>query len=140
MTRSISEKLGVTPNMRTLFINAPDDFSKNAAFPLLDLKQKRIGTFDYIHYFVITQKEFHKHFPILKNHLNTKGMLWLSWPKSKRKLTDLNIQKVIELGYTYGLVESKVVSIDEIWSAIKFTHPINGKIYNNSYGQLLSNQ
>ena len=57
-------------------------------------------------------------------------------PKSGQKETDLTITKVIKIGYDYGLVESKTISIDSVWSAIKFTHPKEGKEYNNSYGKL----
>lgn len=55
------------------------------------------------------------------------GMLWVSWPKSGQKNTDLNMKSVIKLGYDYGLVKSKCISINSIWSALKFTHPKMGK-------------
>lgn len=39
------------------------------------------------------------------------------------------------------MVESKVISIDSIWSGIKITKPIEGKEYKNKYGFLkLDNQ
>jgi hypothetical protein len=34
------------------------------------------------------------------------------------------------------LVESKTISVNDTWSAIKFTHPKKGKVYKNSYGKL----
>jgi hypothetical protein len=46
--------------------------------------------------------------------------------------------KVIEIGYNHGLVESKALSVDAPWSAIKFTHPKKGRAYNNGYGRLPS--
>jgi len=33
---------------------------------------------------------------------------------------------MIEIGYRYGLVESKAISIDSIWSVIKFMHQKKG--------------
>jgi len=136
MSKSVSEKLGVRINMRTYLMNVPVNFSETVKLPEVDMKARLTGSFDYIHFFVITQKDFNKTFPKLKKCLGVKGMLWVSWPKSKQKNTDLEIKKVIELGYNHGLVESKAISIDETWSAIKFTHPVNGKEYNNSYGKL----
>jgi hypothetical protein len=50
--------------------------------------------------------------------------------------TDLALPKVIEIGYNHGLVESKTLSVDDTWSAMKFMYPKKGKAYNNSYGQL----
>lgn len=137
MERLVAEKFGAKTGIRTLFVNAPESFHDAAKFPAMDVKLKCIGDFDYIHFFVTTQKEFRQKFPKLKKHLKPKGALWISWPKSKQKETDLNLQKVIELGYDFGLVESKVIRLDETWSAIKFTHPIEGKIYQNSYGTLI---
>lgn len=136
MSRSIAEKIGVKKDMQTFFVNAPVDFSNIIELPEVELKSKLQGEFDYIHFFVITQKEFHDTFEKLKQHLKKEGMLWVSWPKSKQKDTDLSITKVIEIGYDYGLVESKAISIDPVWSAIKFTFPKEGKVYNNSYGKL----
>jgi hypothetical protein len=65
-------------------------------------------------------------------------MLWVSWPKNRKLGTDLTLPRVIKLGYDQGLVESKTISIDRTWSAIKFTHPKKGKVYKNSYGKLKS--
>jgi len=136
MHRSISNKIGVKKDMRVFFVDAPENFSDTIELPQVELKSKLLGDFDYIHFFVITQKEFHDRFETLKEHLKKDGMLWVSWPKSKQKQTDLSITKVIEIGYDYGMVESKAISIDTVWSAIKFTFPKAGKTYNNSYGKL----
>ena len=50
--------------------------------------------------------------------------------------SDLNLKKVIAIGYSHDLVESKTISVDATWSAMKFTFPKAGKRYRNSYGQL----
>jgi hypothetical protein len=138
MIRSIPEKMGIKKKAAAIFINAPVNFEKQFTSFELNISDKLTGEFDYIHCFVKTQKDFHSRFPILKKHLKPTGVLWLSWPKSGQLQTDLSLTKVIEIGYEYGLVESKVISLDEIWSVIKFTHPKVGKQYNNSYGKLKS--
>ena len=50
--------------------------------------------------------------------------------------TDLTLPHVIRIGLSHGLVGSTALSIDDMWSALKFTHPKHGKIYNNSFGRL----
>ena len=75
-------------------------------------------------------------FPKLKRHLKSTGALWLSWPKGKKLGSDLSLPKVIEIGYSYGLVESTALRVDDTWSGIKFTHPKEGKVYRNKYGKL----
>lgn len=136
MTKSVSAKMGVKPGSRALLINAPADAVEAIDLPALGLADALNGVFDYIHLFVNSQTELHKHFPELKNHLAKTGMLWVSWPKAGKQGTDLKLTKVIEIGYEYGLVESKNLSVDSTWTALKFTHPKAGKIYTNSYGTL----
>lgn len=136
MERSVAVKMGIKENSRAILVNSDEDAVTNMKLPILDLGVKLQGDFDYIHLFVKKQSEFIQHFPKLKNHLKPNGMLWVSWPKGGKMETDLNIKTVIKLGYDFGLVESTCLSINEIWSGLKFTHPKKGKVYNNSYGKL----
>jgi hypothetical protein len=116
MTGTVAKKLGVKEGTRAIFVDAPD----------LDLATELSGEFDYIHFFVKSGEVFNETFPKLKVHLSPRGMLWVSWHKNR------------QLGYNFGLVESKIISINATWSAIKFTHPKPGKAYQNSYGKLKS--
>lgn len=136
MTKSVSVKMGIKPGVRAIFINAPVEAIEAIELPSLDLEKNLSGVFDYIHLFASSQTELHETFPPLKAHLKPTGMLWVSWPKAGQQGTDLKLTNVIEICYGYGLVESKNLSINTTWTALKFTHPKEGKIYNNSYGTL----
>lgn len=136
MAKSVSAKMGIQPDARAIWIQAPADAIKAIDPPDFNLASRLSGDFDYIHFFARSQTGLKKKFPQLKSHLKPKGMLWISWPKAGQKKTDLNLTKIIKIGYDHGLVESKTLSIDEFWSAIKFTHPKKGKVYHNSYGNL----
>ncbi|WP_077921446.1 hypothetical protein [Spirosoma sp. 209] len=136
MTKSIAAKMGIRPGGRALFIDAPAETISGLELPLLDVSTTPDGLFDYIFLFITSQQQMHAQFAALKEHLNIGGMLWVSWPKGRQLGTDLTLPKVIEIGYTYGLVESKSLSLDPVWSALKFTHPIPGKTYANSFGKL----
>lgn len=136
MSKSAAAKIGIAQNMRAIFVNAPADAMQSIDPSNLKLETILTGYFDYIHFFTKSQREFQQKFSTLRNHLKPRGMLWVSWPKSGQKNTDLSIKSVIKLGYDYGLVESKCISINTVWSALKFTHPKKGKTYNNSYGKL----
>jgi hypothetical protein len=120
---------------------ATDAFEGEAARATIDPPGLEVASelnrhFDYIHLFTRTQAELDDVFPRLKAHLKRTGMLWVSWPKGKQLGTDLALPSVINIGYSHGLVESTCLSVDAIWSALKFTHPKKGKVYNNKYGQL----
>ena len=132
------KKMGIKEGARAILVNAPAEAVEAIDPSQLELATKLAGKFDYIHFFTKSQEDFDEQFPRLKTHLKPDGMLWVSWPKNKKLGTDLTLTKVIELGYNHGLVESKTISIDETWSAIKFTHPREGKVYKNSYGKLKS--
>ena len=138
MSGAIAKKLGIKEGKRAIFVNASKDVIAHIDPPSLDLATELSGHFDYIHFFVTNQEEFKTRFPELKKHLNPTGALWVSWPKNGQLDTDLTLPTVIKLGYDEGLVESKTIGIDSTWSAIKFTHPKKGKVYNNSYGTLKS--
>ena len=136
MSGMVSKKMGIKEGARAFFVNAPPEAVEAINPPDLELATKLTGEFDYIHLFTKSQEDFNDHFPKLKPHLKPGGMLWISWPKNGKLETNLNLPTVIKLGYDHGLVESKTISINATWSAIKFTHPKKGKVYKNSYGKL----
>jgi hypothetical protein len=138
MSGAVSKKLGIKEGVRAIFVDAPEEAVEAIDAPPLELAAELRGDFDYIHVFTKSQEGFNEVFPKLKNHLKPTGVLWVSWPKNRKLGTDLNMLTVIKLGYDHGLVESKAISINETWSAIKFTHPKKGKVYKNSYGKLKS--
>jgi hypothetical protein len=129
-------KMGIKRASRAIFVQAPAEAIEAINPPELTLQTNVEGDVDYIHLFVNTQAELNENFPTLKASLRPTGMLWVSWPKGGKHNTDLTLTKIIEIGYNYGLVESKVLSINATWSAIKFTFPKPDKVYQNSYGTL----
>jgi hypothetical protein len=139
MARSVSEKMSLKQGMHAIFVHAPEEAIRDIDPPTLALKSTLTGEFDYIHLFALSQAVFHEYFPKLKQHLKQTGMLWVSWPKARQQGTDLTLTTVIKIGYDYGLVESTSLSINLVWSALKFTHPKKGKTYANSYGKLKQN-
>ena len=136
MAKTISEKMGIRNDSRALFVNAPAEAVNAIHPPALQVANRLTGTFDYIHFFATRAADLDKKLSSLKNHLKPTGMLWISWPKAGQQDTDLTMYNVIKIGYDYGLVESKAISVNSTWSAIKFTHPKEGKVYRNKFGKL----
>ena len=138
IVKTISSKMRIKEYSRTYFENVPNDLINMIKTPTLKVSKDLNGDFDYIHIFVITEIKLNEFITKLKPHLSERGCLWVSWPKANQLNTDLNLPKIINIIYKYGLVESKVISIDSIWSAIRLTRPIEGKVYKTSYGFLNS--
>ncbi|MEO8960964.1 MAG: hypothetical protein ABI325_03730 [Ginsengibacter sp.] len=134
--KNVSEKMGIKENCRALFIDAPTEATDGMDLPKLNISKNKSGEFDYIHLFVKRQVEYKEIFPKLKSQLKLNGMLWVSWPKGGGLSTDLSLPKVISIGYSFGLVESTCLSIDYVWSGLKFTHPKKSKVYKNSHADL----
>jgi hypothetical protein len=134
--KSLIEKIGAKPGARAIFINVPTDTM--AAF---DVSQLKVGStlkdeFNYIHLFCRTQEELSMKLPRVKGHIAPTGMLWVSWPKAGRLATDLSLSEVVRIGYQNGMVESKAISVNDTWSAMKFTFPKEDVLYSNQNGTL----
>lgn len=140
MTEGASKKMGIKEGGRAFLINVPPEAVQALALPDLEMASALTGEFDYLLLFTESQKDLNDQLPKLKAHLKPGGMLWVSWPKGGQLGTDLSLPKLIQLGYDHGLVESKTVSINATWSAIKYTHPKKGKVYKNRFGKLKPDQ
>lgn len=124
-TNPLIRKLGIKPNQNILFLYAPFNYKKILG-PLPDnitLYKKLQPNLDFIHFFTDSAQQLNVEFLSLKNALKSNGMLWISWPKQSAKIpTDLNENKVREIGLQHGLVDVKVCAVDNIWSALKFVY------------------
>jgi hypothetical protein len=67
-------------------------------------------------------------FPNLKSRLRPNGALWVSWPKrASGNATDLSESAVMGAGLSNGLVDIKVIAVNEVWSALKFVYRTNDR-------------
>lgn len=121
--KPLIQKLGIKPGMRLIILHPPADYDATLG-PLPDgIDQPPIldGTFDFIHFFTTERTALADQFPLMRDHLQTKGMIWISWPKKSAKIpTDLDENWVREIGLAAGLVDVKVCAVDERWSGLKF--------------------
>lgn len=134
--RTVAQKMGVRPGSRAYVLGAPESALHALDLPDLQRPDHLEGTFDHLHLFTTTAEHMRTHFPLLRDHLATGGMLWVSWPKGGRLGTDLTMKSVIGIGYDLAMVESTCLRVDHTWAALKFTRPKPGKLYRNSFGTL----
>jgi len=56
-------------------------------------------------------------------------MIWISWPKKASKVeSNLDGNRVREIGLDAGLVDIKVCAVNEIWSGLKFVIPVKDRV------------
>ena len=122
--RPLIKKLGIKPGMRVCLIQTPPHYAELTGPMPDDVEVSGLeDVLDFIHYFSMGAAELSEDFPKLKAHLNKKGMIWISWPKGKSGVpTDLSSNIVRQIGLDAGLVDVKVCSVDDVWSALKFTY------------------
>jgi hypothetical protein len=136
MGRTVAEKMGLKPGMRSVLRSAPPSVLRAMRLPAIRRASTLRGKFDYVHLFVKSKAQLNRQFPQAAAHLAPGGKLWVSWPKGSRTDSDLKLPSVIRIGYSHGMVESTTLSVSPEWSGMKFTWPKPGKRYKNSYGKL----
>ena len=123
--RSLHQKLGMKEGFEVKLINEPDDYLEllNGIASQIHFHNKLKKPVDVIHLFTRSKKELSIEFPFLKNFIRANGMFWVSWPKKNSTYaSDLNENIIREIGLMNGLVDTKVCSIDDNWSALKFVY------------------
>lgn len=125
------KKLGIKKDMKVVVLYAPnyyiDLFGKDIEY-LPDFEYVLFGKVDFIHSFFTNISSLKADFKRLKNGLSKAGVLWISWPKKNSKIkTDLDENKIREIGLKNGLVDVKVAAIDDTYSGLKFVYRLKDR-------------
>ena len=87
----------------------------------VELSDKPDGNFDFVHVFVKNFAELEKLAPTAMRVLKYDGILWISYPKKSSKIeTDISRDVGWDIMKQNGLRPVAAVSINEIWSALRF--------------------
>jgi len=119
----LAKKLGLQSGFTIRLIRAPEQYySWLDPLPkdLVEI-QNTVTKKDFIHCFADQFAQLVVDIPVLRQEIKENGMIWVSWHKKSSKIpTDLDENLIRELGLAHGLVDVKVCSINESWSALKF--------------------
>jgi hypothetical protein len=78
-----------------------------------------------VHYYTDSKADLEKQFPALKKLLTPDATLWISWPKGNKG--DINETVVRDIGLKNGLVDVKVIAVDDVWSGLKFVYRLKDR-------------
>lgn len=132
----LHKRLGLRPGVTGMVVGAPDD-EANPLFPLpegvrsiedADDIPDGDETFEYIHYFARGRTELARVLPRLRERLAPDGTLWISWMKqssSRRRggfASDVNENVVRRVALTCGLVDARVLALNQDWSGLRLLH------------------
>jgi hypothetical protein len=126
-SKTLREKLGLKGEVKVFLHNAPVHFEKLLGEGLL-LRKRLSSRTDHIHGFFKERNDYFKNFGKLKKSLSKTGSLWISWPKKTSRFhLDLDENMVREFALTQGLVDTKVVAVDENWSALRLVYRLRDR-------------
>jgi len=122
-TAGLHKKLRILPGQRMLVLNAPPRYL-DAIGELPEgsaLEQSGEGPFDFVHLFVRDAAELEAVGPAAQSAATYDGIPWISYPKlSSGVASDLSRDIVARIVAGFGLRAVTQVSIDEVWSALRF--------------------
>ena len=122
------KKLGIKPDSRLSFISEPKNFRQLLGALPRTARVVKEGVLDFGILFVRSKSELAKSFGVLRDRLESNGMLWVAWPKKTSGVeTDLTEGVVRELGLASGLVDVKICAIDDTWSGLKFVRRLKDR-------------
>ena len=79
------------------------------------------GPFDMVHLFVQQRAELQDKAPAAIEAVKPDGLLWISYPKKTSKVpSDLSREVMWEVVIKFGWQAVTQISIDEVWSALRF--------------------
>ena len=126
----LAKKLGIKDGFKAVLLEVPADVQK-------ELKEEFAGCsvpvgaradIDFALLFSKSGAHLNKEFSKVERRLAPAGMLWIGWPKKSSGVpTDLDENKVREIGLDAGLVDVKVCAITDVWSGLKFVRRIKDR-------------
>ncbi|MBI2957261.1 MAG: hypothetical protein HYY32_00310 [Chloroflexi bacterium] len=122
MPGQIAKKLLAKPGQRMTVLNAPEGYLDELGElpPGAQIIAKPAGTVDFIQVFVKDKAELESVMPGAIKAVKLDGLFWICYPKGSSKFkTDLNRDILREAVENYGLVGVSLVSINDVWSALR---------------------
>ncbi len=121
----LERKLGIKPESRVLLLGAPEGFALEGVEPI----RRAQGLADVILSFHVERREFERRLPVLREHLEQNGRLWIAWPKrASKRPTDITEDVVRDTALANRLVDNKVAAIDEVWSGLQLVIRVKDRL------------
>lgn len=124
------KKLGIKDGFRISLIEVPPEVRKElkAAIAGCETVGDAKTLLDFAMLFTKSAAQLPAEFTRIAKQLAPAGMLWVSWPKKSSGVpTELDENKVRDIGLAAGLVDVKVCAVTEVWSGLKFVRRVKDR-------------
>jgi hypothetical protein len=130
-TTPLVHKLGLKAGMKAVVLHSPGTYVKNlkdSAEDVQFLTKLPSYSVDFIQTFYTHAQDLLKEFPQCLEILKPAGLLWVSWyKKSAKKETDLDENVIRQIALNHGVVDVKVIAVDEEWSGLKIVRRVKDR-------------
>ena len=118
----LAKKLGLKEHSVVLLIDAPKDYAQLLT-PLpagVQFVAKPNRCVDIVQLFVLQRSALQEHLHRLREALDVRAAVWVSWPKKSAKIpTDITDNTIREHALPLGFVDIKVCAVTDVWSGLK---------------------
>jgi hypothetical protein len=119
----LTKKLGIKAGDTLAILGAPDGFEAQlGSLPDgVHVRRRSGGRIDVAVLFTTRGRDLERRFAGLARSVWPAGSLWVAWPKRSSGVpTDLDENRLRDIGLPHGLVDNKVCAVDETWSGLRF--------------------
>ena len=122
MSRPLANKLYIREGYSIAILNPPVGYSQllGELPDNVTVANSVEGEFDVIQFFVTKHKKLEEELSELSNALRSRGLVWVTYPKGNQLDADINRDSIVAYAKTIGLKAVAQVSVDDIWSALRF--------------------
>jgi hypothetical protein len=126
----LATKIGIKDEHVVFLDGAPEDLELDTgAATVVRRLPKQV---DVTLTFHTTYAGLESRLPTLFDRTSTAGMVWVCWPKKAAQkaqgiVSDIDENRVRDLGLDLGFVDVKVAAVDDIWSGLKFVRRLTDR-------------
>jgi len=119
----LAKKLGIRAGDTVTLLGAPEGFEDELdGLPDgVQLRRRTGGNPEVVLLFTTKARELERRFPGLARSVWPDGSVWVAWPKRASGVaTDLDENRLRDIGLPHGLVDNKVCAVNNVWSGLRF--------------------
>jgi hypothetical protein len=119
----LAKKLGIRSGDTVGLVGAPERFEDELE-GLPDgvrLRRRAGGKPQVVLLFTAQARDLERRFERLARSVWPDGSLWVAWPKRSSGVpTDLDENRLRDIGLPLGVVDNKVCAVNDVWSGLRF--------------------
>jgi hypothetical protein len=119
----LAKKLGIRSGDTVVLVGAPERFEDELeGLPGgVRLRRRAGGKPQVVLLFTTQARDLERRFEPLARSVWPDGSLWVAWPKRSSGVpTDLDENRLRDIGLPLGVVDNKVCAVNDVWSGLRF--------------------